>query len=108
MASCTHVGLALGAAPNGRSCFGSLELADFDGPPPVDSLLPGQALCFEDLDFIVDHTGQLCLNEGNAAPPHILMLDHGLSRAGPVIVDSDALACRIDAYLGANPELELS
>jgi hypothetical protein len=37
-----------------------------------------------------------------------LTLDHGPTRTGPIIVNFDALACRIDAYLGANPEPELS
>jgi hypothetical protein len=36
------------------------------------------------------------------------MPDHGLARAGPTIVDSDALACRIDAYLREKPKPELS
>ena len=36
------------------------------------------------------------------------MLDHGSARVSPMIIDSDALACRIDAYLGPNPEPELS
>ena len=44
MAPCTYVGLALGMALGGRICFGSLEFADIDGPAPVNSLLPGQAL----------------------------------------------------------------
>ena len=61
-----------------------------------------------DLYFIADHLGQLCLYKGNVAPPHIPTLDHGPARAGPVIVDSDTLAFRIGAYLGANPEPELS
>ena len=36
------------------------------------------------------------------------MLDHRPARVGSTIIDSDALACKIDAYLGANPEPELS
>ena len=36
------------------------------------------------------------------------MLDPKLAHAGPTIIDSDVLACRIDAYLGMNPELELN
>jgi hypothetical protein len=35
------------------------------------------------------------------------MLDHRPARVGPTIVDPDALVCKIDAYLGANPEPEL-
>ena len=108
MAPCTYVGLALGAAPSGRIRFGSLEFADVDGPAPVKGLLPGQALCFGDLDFIADHMGQLRLSEGNAASPHILMPKHGPALAGPMIVNFDVLACKIDAYLGANPGPELS
>ena len=46
MAPCTYVGLALGAPPGGRIHFESLEFTDIDGPAPVDSLLPDQALCF--------------------------------------------------------------
>ena len=40
MAPCTYVGLALGTAPGGRICFGSLEFTDINGPAPVDGLLP--------------------------------------------------------------------
>ena len=36
------------------------------------------------------------------------MLDHRLAHVGPTIIDFDALACRIEAYLGMNPEPELS
>ena len=36
------------------------------------------------------------------------MLDHGPAQARGTIVDSVVLACRIEAYLGATPELELS
>jgi hypothetical protein len=57
MAPCTYVRLALGMAPDGRICFRSLEFTDIDGPAPVNSLLLGQALCFGDLDFVVDHLG---------------------------------------------------
>jgi hypothetical protein len=35
------------------------------------------------------------------------MPDHGPAQEGPTIIDSDALACRVDAYLGANLEPEL-
>jgi hypothetical protein len=52
--------------------------------------------------------GQLRLKEGNAAPSYISMLDHRLARVGPAIVDSDALACKIGAYLGVNLKPELS
>ena len=41
MASYTYIGLALGAAPSGCICFGSLEFTDINGPAPVNSLLPG-------------------------------------------------------------------
>jgi hypothetical protein len=78
MAPCTYVGLALGVALGGRICFGSLEFSDIDGPAPINSLLPSQALCFEDLDFVADCLGQLRLSEENAAPPHISTPDHGL------------------------------
>ena len=104
----TYVELALGVAPSGRICFGSLEFTDIDGPALVNGLLPSQALLFGDLDFMVDRLGQLRLNDENVAPPHISMPNHGPTRAGSAIVDSDALACRINAYLGANPEPELS
>ena len=107
MAPYTYVGLALDVAHGGRIHFESLEFADIDRPAPVNSLLPGQALCFRDLDFIADHLGQLRLSEENASPPHISMLDPKLAHAGPTIIDSDVLACRIDAYLGAYPESEL-
>jgi hypothetical protein len=95
-------------ALGGSNLFGSLEFTGVNGIAPVDSLLPGQALRFEDLDFIADHMGQLHLKEGNAAPSHISMLDHRPAYVGPAIINSDALACKIDAYLGANPEPELS
>jgi hypothetical protein len=36
------------------------------------------------------------------------MLDHRPALADPTIIDSDALACNINAYLGANPEPELN
>jgi hypothetical protein len=108
MAPCTYVGLALSVNPSGRISFESLEFANIDGPAPVNGLLPGQALRFGDLEFIANHMAQLCLREGNMAMPHISMLDHGPAHAGPMIIDPNALACRIDAYLGANPELELS
>jgi hypothetical protein len=36
------------------------------------------------------------------------MPDHGPTQAGGAIVDSSALASRIDAYLGATPKPELS
>ena len=108
MAPYTYVGLALDVAHGGRIHFRSLEFADIDGPAPVNNLLPGQALCFGDLDFVADHMGQLWLSKENAALPHILTLDHGLAHASPMIVNSDALACRIDAYLGTNPKPGLS
>ena len=108
MAPCTYVGRALGAAPSSRIHFGSLEFADIDRPTPVDGFLPGQALCFGDLDFVANRLGQQRLSEGNVAPPHIPTPDHGLGQPGPAIVNSDALACRIDAYLGTNPLPELS
>ena len=57
MAPCTYIGLALGVAPNGCITFGNLEFADIDWPAPVDSLLPGQALRFGDLDFVANHMG---------------------------------------------------
>jgi hypothetical protein len=57
MAPCTYVGLALSEAPSGHILFGSLKFVNIDGPAPVDSLIPGQALRFGDLDFVVDHLG---------------------------------------------------
>jgi hypothetical protein len=104
----TYIRLALGAAPGGCIHFGSLEFTDINGPAPVHSLIPSQALRFRDLDFVADHLGQPWLSEENAAPSHILTLNHGVAYANPMIVDSDALACRIEAYLGVNPESELS
>ena len=108
MAPCTYVGLALGVAPGGCISFGSLRFADIDGPAHVNGLLLGQAQRFRDQDFVADRLGWLWLNEENAALPYISMPDHGLTRAGPVIVDSNALACSIDAYLRANPRPEPS
>jgi hypothetical protein len=108
MAPCTYVRLALGAPPGGRIHFGSLEFANIDGPVPVNSLLPSQTLRFGDLDFVADHLGQLPLSEENAALPHTSMPNHGSDRANPAIIDSDALACRVNAYLRANLEPELS
>ena len=108
MAPCTYIRLALGTAPGGRIHFGSLEFADDDGLAPVNSLLPSQALCFRDLDFVVDHLGQLRLGEGNAAPSHIPTPDHGPAHADTAIVDSNAHTCRIDAYFGMNPKPGLS
>ena len=107
MAPCIYVELALGAAPDGRIHFESLEFANIDGPAPIDSLLLGQALCFGDIDFVADHMGQLRLSQGNAAPPHILTPDHRPTLAGPAITNPNTLACRIDAYLRANPEPEI-
>ena len=108
MAPCTYAELALGTALAARICFRSLEFADIDEPTPDDGLFPGQALRFGDLDFIADHMGQLRLGEGNAASPHIPTPNKGPALIGPAIVNPDALACRIDAYLRANPEPELS
>jgi hypothetical protein len=107
MAPCAYIRLALGVAPGGRIHFGSLEFTDTDRLAPKNSLLPSQALFFRDLDFVADHLGQPQLSEENVAPPHISTLDHVPAHAGPVVIDSDALACRIDAYLGANLEREL-
>jgi hypothetical protein len=59
MAPCTYIGLALGAALGGYIRFRSLEFADIDRPAPVNSLLPGQALRFGDLDFVDNHLGQI-------------------------------------------------
>ena len=67
MAPSTYVGVALGMALGGRIRFGSLELADID-KPPVNSLIPSQALHFGDLDFIADHLGQLHLCERECGP----------------------------------------
>ena len=108
MAPYTHIGLALGVAPSGRIRFQSLEFADIDGPAPVNGLIPGQALRFGDLDFVADHLGQLRLSEENAAPLHISMPDHGPTQAGGTVIDSGALAFRINAYLRATLEPELS
>jgi hypothetical protein len=36
------------------------------------------------------------------------MLDHRPTRTGLAIIDPDVLACRINTYLRANPEPELS
>jgi hypothetical protein len=108
MAPHTYIKLALGVALGGRIRFVSLELANINGPALVNGILSGQALCFEDLDFVTVCLGQLWLSEENAALPHISMPGHGSARAVPAIIDSDALACRIDAYLELNPEPELS
>jgi hypothetical protein len=35
MTPCTYVGLALGEAPSGHICFGSLEFVNIDGPVPL-------------------------------------------------------------------------
>ena len=104
MAPCTYIELALGATLGGRTHFGSLEFTNANGPTVAFSLLPSQALCSEDLDFIADHLRQLCLSEGDTVPPHPPTHNHGLAHAGLAIVDPDVLACRIDAYLGVNPE----
>jgi hypothetical protein len=71
MALCTYIGLALGSAPGGRIHFENLKFTDIDGPAPVNGLLPGQALCFGDMDFVTDHLGQLWLSEENAALSYI-------------------------------------
>ena len=107
MAPYTHIELALAAAPSSRIRLESLEFTDIDGPAPINGLIPSQNLCFGDLDFVADCLGQLQLSEENVAPPHISMLDHGPAQAEGAVVDSSALACRIDAYLGATPKLEL-
>ena len=57
MAPYTYVGLALGVAPGGRIHFGSLEFTDINRPAPINGLLPSQALCFRDLDFMANHLG---------------------------------------------------
>jgi hypothetical protein len=75
---------------------------------PVLNFLPSQALRFEDLDFVDDHLGRLHLFEGDAAPPCTPSQNPRPTHGGPAIVDSDALACRIDTYLGINPEPEQS
>ena len=108
MAPSTCIRLALGVASGGRICFGSLEFIDANGPMPAFSLLPGQALRFWDLDFITDHLGQLHLYEGDAAPPHTPTLNLRTICVSPANVDSDVLACKIDTYLGTNPEPEQS
>ena len=91
MAPYTHIGLALGVAPSSRIRFESLEFADIDGLAPINGLIPGQALCFGDLDFVADHQGQLWLSEENTAPLHISMPDHGPVQAEGTIIDSGVL-----------------
>jgi hypothetical protein len=108
VAPCTYIGLAFGAAPGDCIHFGSLEFTDINGLAPVLSLIPVQALHFRDPDFIADHQGQPRLSKENAALSHISTLNHGVACASPTIVDSDALACRIEAYLRVNPKSELS
>jgi hypothetical protein len=108
MAPHTYVGLALGVAPIGRICFGSLEFINANRPTPAFGLLPSQAICFGDLDFIADHLGQLHLHEGDAALLHTPSPNLGPTYVSPAIINSDALACRIDSYLGTNPESEQS
>jgi hypothetical protein len=108
MAPYTNIRFALGAALDSRIRFWSLEFIDINRLAPVDGLLPSQALRFEDSDFMADRLGRLWLSKENAVLPHILMPDHEPTQAGPTIVDSNALACRVDAYIGTNPKLELS
>ena len=57
MAPCTYVGHALGMASGSRIYFESLKFTDINGPAPIDGLLPGQALCFGDLDFVANRLG---------------------------------------------------
>jgi hypothetical protein len=57
MAPCTYARLTLGVAHGGRNRFESLKFVDVNGPTPVLSLCPGQALCFGDLDIIASHLG---------------------------------------------------
>jgi hypothetical protein len=108
MAPCTNIRLALSVAPDSRIVFGSLEFTNANGPMPAFSLLHGQALCFGDLDFIANHLGQLHLHEGDTAPPHTPTPNLRPARVGPSIVDSNALARRIDAYLRTNTKPEQS
>ena len=60
------------------------------------------------MDFVADRLGRLRLSKENVAPLHISTRNHGPARASPTIINSDAQACRIGAYLGTNPEPELS
>ena len=108
MAPSTYVRFALSVAPSGHIYFRSLEFIDINGLAPIDGLLPCQALRFEDLYFVVDCLGWLRLREENVAPPHISTPNHGPSQAGPMIINFDLLPCRVNAYLGAHPEPELS
>jgi hypothetical protein len=108
MAPCTYVRLALSAPPGSRIRFRSLEFIDADGLRATLSLLSGQALRSGDLNFIANRLGQLHLYEGNVAPPQTPSRNPRLIRTGPTIVDSNALARRIDACLWTNPEPEQS
>ena len=91
MAPCTYVRHARGVAHDGCIRFGSLEFADANGPTPAFSLLPGDAV----------HWGARLHSQPprsmDTTPPHTPTLDLGPARIGPVIVDSNVLACRIDA-----------
>jgi hypothetical protein len=72
----------------------------------VLNFLPSHALRFGDLDFVANHRLHLC--EGDVALPCTPLQNPRPTHRGPVIVDSNALACRIDTYLGINPEPEQS
>lgn len=104
MAPCTYVGLALGAVPGGRICFRSLEFINANGPMSVLNFIPDQALHFRDLDFVADHLGQLHLHEGDVAPPCTPLQNPRSTHRGMLIIDSNALAHKINAYLRINPE----
>lgn len=74
-------------------------------PEPTLNFHPSQALCFGDLDFAADHLGQLHLCEGDAPPPQTPSQETASHVGGPTDVDPEALASRINAYLGLDLDL---
>ena len=83
MAPFTHFWFIVHAAPNVRARFESLEFIDTNGPMPISGFHHDQVLCLGDLDYVVDHLGQLHLCEWTIPPLWAL-------QCGPATIGLDA------------------